>query len=176
MSLVFSSLMQHCKKPFSPFLFALPRVQRKLILMAFWIATRYGGGTHIWDCQYSSIYWVSKCLFFCQFIYILGIMSVKASLLIFYFRLSPKLWYRYTVIAVAIFVGLMSFALLIAMIFQCKPIAFWNDFFGKKCFDMLAYWLSFGALSMISDVMIWYVIEVSKSEENIHVLFVMICN
>src|SRR2546423_1057742 len=42
-------------------------------------------------------------------------MSVKASLLFFYFPLSPKLWYRDAVGAVGVFVGLMSLGLLFVL-------------------------------------------------------------
>jgi len=77
------------------------------------------------------------------------------SFVLFYQRLSPRPGFQLACKATMGFLVLIFVSTFIASFFQCDPISTWTDPFKTNCFDIVAFWISYGSLNMVSDVIIW---------------------
>ncbi|KAF3172517.1 hypothetical protein TWF225_005183 [Orbilia oligospora] len=123
---------------------------------------RVGKGTlHQWDLTYNEFKGYLQWLWGCELLYPIALFLVRNSLLIFYWSLVPSrssavrahLIFRNAVI-VFFFVNLACVSVSLGtIIFQCKPIAYWNDPIGAECIDRSASFIAGGILIIITDVM-----------------------
>ncbi|KAJ6256807.1 LOW QUALITY PROTEIN: hypothetical protein Dda_8675 [Drechslerella dactyloides] len=124
---------------------------------------RVGKGTlHQWDLSYNEFKMYLLWLWLCEILYPVALFLVRNSLLIFYWSLVPPrssavkahLMFRNAVIAF-FFVNIACVSVSLGtIIFQCKPIAYWNDPIGAKCIDRSASFIAGGILIIITDVIV----------------------
>ena len=83
-----------------------------------------------------------QCLFGLEWTYSFATAFPKLSVLLLYFRLIPKKYFRLAVfVLVALVLGLCV-SIIFAALFQCSPVAYaWNKSIkGGTCIDQLAYY------------------------------------
>ncbi|KAK6506284.1 hypothetical protein TWF506_011202 [Arthrobotrys conoides] len=97
------------------------------------IGTGEGLGVHIWDVPLNQILRLWKTAIIVQHLVILCHFFVKSSLLVFYYRLSPKPSFRIAVIITATVNAAHTISNLLAVLFSCKPIIWSDAFFTAKC-------------------------------------------
>ncbi|KAJ6263723.1 hypothetical protein Dda_2293 [Drechslerella dactyloides] len=80
---------------------------------------------------------------------------IKSSLLLFYYRLSPKPWFRIAVVVTAVVNAAHTISNFLAVLFSCKPIIWSDALFTAKCgVDRVALSLSGVVIFMFLDVVI----------------------
>ncbi|KAF3909220.1 hypothetical protein ABW20_dc0103215 [Dactylellina cionopaga] len=124
---------------------------------------RVGKGTlHQWDLTFDEFKSYLQWLWGCELLYPVALFLVRNSLLIFYWSLVPPrssavrahLVFRNAVIAF-FFVNIACVSVSLGtIIFQCTPIAYWNDPIGAQCIDRSASFIAGGILIIITDVMV----------------------
>ncbi|KAF3918307.1 hypothetical protein ABW21_db0205084 [Orbilia brochopaga] len=124
---------------------------------------RVGKGTlHQWDLTFDEFKSYLLWLWLCEVLYPVALFLIRNSLLIFYWSLVPPrssavkahLIFRNAVIAF-FFVNIACVSVSLGtIIFQCKPIAYWNDPIGAKCIDRSASFIAGGILIIITDVIV----------------------
>jgi hypothetical protein len=88
-------------------------------------------------------------------IYVAILGLVKLSVLVFYLRIFPQTWFRYTVYGALVFVIVSTTIISLLTIFQCKPIAyFWDRDLHGKCININALAYANSAMSIVQDVLI----------------------
>ncbi|KAF3283671.1 hypothetical protein TWF970_000847 [Orbilia oligospora] len=97
------------------------------------IGTSEGLGVHIWDVPLNQILRLWRAAIILQHFIILCHFFVKSSLLVFYYRLSPKPSFRIAVIITATVNAAHTISNLLAVLFSCKPIIWSDALFTAKC-------------------------------------------
>lgn len=78
------------------------------------------------------------------------------SLLVFYLRLSPQPWFRWSVWGTMIFIGGYTIGIVFSLIFACKPIAqAWDIRVGGECIDMAVLYIVTAAANIFSDLILF---------------------
>ncbi|KAK6533811.1 hypothetical protein TWF694_002740 [Orbilia ellipsospora] len=124
---------------------------------------RVGKGTlHQWDLTFDEFKRYLQWLWGCEILYPVALFLIRNSLLIFYWSLVPPrssavrthLVFRNAVIAF-FFVNVACVGVSLGtIIFQCKPIDYWNDPIFAKCIDRSASFIAGGVLIVVTDVMV----------------------
>lgn len=117
-----------------------------------------GLGKDIWTVPFDNITAILKIYYFDEDLYLTALPLVKISILFFYLRIFPQVWFRYACFAtMAACVG-YGIAFLLVSVFQCQPIPLaWNHWDGEhfgKCNDINAQGWTSAALNVILDVIV----------------------
>lgn len=80
----------------------------------------------------------------------------KLSLLLFYRRLSPQQWLRWSVYAVMVFITAYSVALMFTLIFACKPLKKnWDITVTEgECLNKAMIYLATAGLNALTDIIL----------------------
>ncbi|KAK6331827.1 hypothetical protein TWF718_002368 [Orbilia javanica] len=92
-----------------------------------------GLGTHIWDVPLNNILHLWRTAIIIQHLITLCHFFIKSSLLVFYYRLSPKPSFRIAIIITAVVNAAHTISNLLAVLFSCKPIIWSDALFTAKC-------------------------------------------
>ncbi|KAI1628765.1 50S ribosomal protein L36e [Exophiala viscosa] len=100
---------------------------------------------------------LSKLLYVSVIIYNLGLFMVKDSILYQYLRFFVQRRYRYAAWALIIFIGVVGLIMILTSAFSCWPIEYYWDktVEGGHCVNMLAFWFSFSAFNILTDLAVW---------------------
>lgn len=99
----------------------------------------------------------SQVVYIAAWIYILSGSSAKIALLVFYLRLSPQRWFRYSVFAtLALIVGYTT-GIFFSLVFACDPIkrSFDITITTGSCINSAALYIATAASNIISDVILF---------------------
>ncbi|OHE98498.1 integral membrane protein [Colletotrichum orchidophilum] len=118
----------------------------------------YGsGGVHGWEISVEKYNVYMMDVFLAAAIYTLCGSFAKVSLLIFYFRLSPQIWFKQAVwVSLAIIAG-YSIGIFFALVFACDPIAMsWDVTISDgKCINRPSLYIATAAANIISDLILF---------------------
>ena len=79
----------------------------------------------------------------------------KLAILVFYLRINPDRGFRLQVFAIMFIITGYSIAVILANIFECKPISkFWNPLLPGKCIKISDIYLSTGILNVVTDFLV----------------------
>lgn len=122
------------------------------ILLAI-LEKRHQYGFHIWDIQKDNFDFVYTRVKIATIIYLASIMFAKLSILLLYKRLfGIHRSFRYLCYALMGIVVSYCTAVILANVFQCKPIhAGWNFFFPGDCLSLQDIAIATGALNIATD-------------------------
>jgi hypothetical protein len=80
----------------------------------------------------------------------------KVSLLIFYLRLSPQMWFKLSVWATLIFIGGYTIGIFFALIVACDPIASsYNITIMGECINRPALYIATAVVNIMSDIILF---------------------
>ncbi|KAK6511320.1 hypothetical protein TWF481_000241 [Arthrobotrys musiformis] len=125
------------------------------IVISVSIGMSEGLGMHIWDVPINSILRTWRTAIIQQHLVTLCHFFIKSSLLVFYYRLSPKPSFRIAVLITAAINGAHTISNLLAVLFSCKPIVWSDALFTATC-SVNRYALSFSGvvIFMVLDLVI----------------------
>lgn len=92
-------------------------------------------------------------------LYPVTILLIKASLLLFYWKLTPYWPLRLSVVAVGVIILANSFAMIFIWVFKCNPVLYWKDdaYWNSEC--KTALWqkseVVCGGINIATDVAVW---------------------
>ncbi|OHE96904.1 hypothetical protein CORC01_07871 [Colletotrichum orchidophilum] len=114
-------------------------------------------GVHIWEMSLEDAIWETTLIHATTLTVIPGTVLAKLVLCIFYYRLSPIVWYRYAIIATS-FITIAAFtAVWFAVQFACSPIsAAWNLrlYTGTNCIDRPPVYMLQAIMGGVTDIML----------------------
>ncbi|KAL2801594.1 hypothetical protein BJX63DRAFT_442175 [Aspergillus granulosus] len=126
-------------------------------------AAYYGIGRHYYNIPEEDYVPMMKSIYSTRLLYVLSLLFVKMSLLIFYLRLDPRRAMKWTVYALLFVVVGVSIASFCVLAFSCFPPAKFWDLTGAaagKCMDPVQQQIFYeanGILNIITDVLIYIV-------------------
>ncbi|KAJ2900399.1 hypothetical protein MKZ38_002456 [Zalerion maritima] len=124
------------------------------------------GGVHAWEISLDTfnVFMKQASLYpFApeQLVYVASIIYVwcgafaKLALLVFYYRLSPQLWFRWAIMATIVFVVGSSAGIFFSLIFACDPIAMsWDVAIPGECINRTALYIATAVANIVSDLII----------------------
>lgn len=118
----------------------------------------FGLGKDIWTVPFDNITAILKIYYFDEDLYLTALPLVKISILLFYLRIFPQIWFRYACFAtMAACVG-YGIAFFLVSVFQCQPLDLaWNHWDGEhpgKCNDINAQGWTSAALNVVLDIVV----------------------
>lgn len=113
------------------------------------VATKYGHGRHIVDVSCADLMIFFKVLYAFTIIYYLALGLVKASIILFQYRIFPIIHYRRILLGCNIFVACWLVSCLLTSILQCIPVHnFWRMYdTNPQCIKMVPYLLISGGIN-----------------------------
>ncbi|KAL6246787.1 hypothetical protein RBB50_006094 [Rhinocladiella similis] len=102
---------------------------------------------------------LSKLLYASIIVYNLALFLVKDSILYQYLRFFVQRGYRIAAWCLIGIIGVGGCAFILTSCFSCWPIAYYWDKTTIKnghCVDMLAFWFSFSAFNIATDLAVWF--------------------
>lgn len=91
-----------------------------------------------------------------SWVYCLAGSLAKLSLLVFYLRLSPQAWFRWSVWVTMAFISSYTIGIVFALIFACNPISMaWDIRVGGECIDMAVLYIVTAAANICSDLILF---------------------
>ncbi|KAH6648816.1 hypothetical protein BKA67DRAFT_373382 [Truncatella angustata] len=131
------------------------------------IAGEYGSGKHVWSTTVPRLMTLLKVVFAEPWVYAAAVTSTKISILLLYRRLfyvgDTKIAensrpFVITFWTAAFFTCSYPIIMWITMACACRPMSFyWRQYAGAtdgKCIDVLLFFLVFGIINMVNDVVI----------------------
>ncbi|KAI4183026.1 MAG: hypothetical protein L6R41_005636 [Letrouitia leprolyta] len=123
------------------------------------LGVRRGFGKHIGDISGPQLFEYFKYLYAFEFLYTLGMSSVKYSILCFMYRIFPIVQFRRILIGCLVFVIALTVSVILVSMFQCVPIhKFWETLAGElshelggRCIDVDTYFLVAGGINTVTD-------------------------
>ncbi|KAK8021971.1 hypothetical protein PG993_012738 [Apiospora rasikravindrae] len=127
-------------------------------------AANFGSGRHIWAVDPTEFIIVLKQMVYAEpWIYATAVTVTRASILLLYHRLfdtnttSNTIYIWQTRFAVGL-TAAYPFVMYIVMAVACRPLSYyWTQYLGQgegTCIDVLNFYLAFGVLNLINDVVI----------------------
>lgn len=90
-----------------------------------------------------------------ELLYIGVQVFAKISILIFYVRIFPQRWFRWTCFSLIAFLIVHGIAFFLVMAFQCLPVrSIWDQTVEKKCLNQTAIIFAGAGFSIAEDVII----------------------
>ncbi|KAL1954331.1 hypothetical protein VTO42DRAFT_1405 [Malbranchea cinnamomea] len=129
--------------------------------VASMIAAHYGVGKHVDDIPQENMVPMQQAVYSTRVIYVVGLMFIKVSLLLFYLRLDQRKYMKWTVYSLLFFVLGLSIPSAFILAFSCTPPSKFWDFTGEapgKCMDakhQQAFYDANGILNIVTDVLIY---------------------
>ncbi|KAL4965195.1 uncharacterized protein BDV14DRAFT_200185 [Aspergillus stella-maris] len=129
-------------------------------------AAYYGVGRHYQDLlplSQTTTTPMLKLIYATRILYVLSLMFVKTSLLLFYLRLDPRRWMKYTVYGLLVIVIDLSIASVCILAFSCfPPSKFWDLSVDASdhCMDagrQQTFYEANGVLNIVTDICIYIV-------------------
>ncbi|EXF86345.1 hypothetical protein CFIO01_00042 [Colletotrichum fioriniae PJ7] len=114
-------------------------------------------GVHIWEISLEDAIWETTLIHATTLTVIPGTVLAKLVLCIFYYRLSPIVWYRYAIITTSVITIAAFTAVWFAVQFACSPIsAAWNLrlYTGTNCIDRPPVYMLQAIMGGVTDVML----------------------
>ncbi|KAL8801103.1 MAG: hypothetical protein Q9182_004696 [Xanthomendoza sp. 2 TL-2023] len=123
------------------------------------LAVRNGFGKHRNAVPQASVFDWFKYLYAFEFLYTLGMCSVKYSVLCFMHRIFPIVQFRRLLTLSLVFVVSLTVACVVVTIFQCIPVyKFWETLGGKltpqlggQCINVRLYFIISGSINTFTD-------------------------
>ncbi|CAM1501952.1 Fc.00g039360.m01.CDS01 [Cosmosporella sp. VM-42] len=114
------------------------------------------GGTHAWEISIDKFNMYMLDVYLAAFIYIVCGSLAKISLLIFYFRLSPQQWFRWSIWATIVFITGYTVGIFFPLIFACTPVAMsWDITIEGKCINRPSLYIATAVANIISDIILF---------------------
>lgn len=90
-------------------------------------------------------------------VYIFAGSCAKMALSIFYLRLSPQRWFRYSIFATMLFIAGYSMGIFFALIFACTPVAKSYDHrvTGGGCISTASLYIATAVFNIASDLILF---------------------
>lgn len=122
------------------------------------ILANYGLGKDIWTVPPDNITGILKVYYYDEDLYLTALPMVKISILLFYVRIFPQRWFRWSCYVTMFACFGYGVAFLLVSVFQCIPISFaWTNWDGEHtgtCNDINAQGWTSAALNVILDVVV----------------------
>ncbi|KAF8053884.1 hypothetical protein FPV67DRAFT_1443036 [Lyophyllum atratum] len=119
----------------------------------------YGTGTHVSELtDYARIIIPTLKLWYAyQLQYLLVLYFVKASILCFYYRLSPKRLYRWSVYALGGIITVYTTAMFFVNVFECPDdiTRAWKPEFPQGCNNLVIVYYAMAAFNITTDILIF---------------------
>ncbi|KAF7554389.1 hypothetical protein G7046_g6842 [Stylonectria norvegica] len=114
------------------------------------------GGVHGWEISVETFNVYMMDVYLAAIIYIVCGSLAKIALLIFYFRLSPQRWFRWSIWGTIIFITGYTIGIFFPLIFACKPIAMnWDiRITDGECVNRPSLYIATAAANIISDIIL----------------------
>jgi hypothetical protein len=88
-------------------------------------------------------------------LYVIDLALSKISILVFYLRIFPHEWFRYTAFGTIAMITTSTIIIFLMTVFSCHPIAyFWDRDLGGKCLDVNALAYANSGMSIVQDLII----------------------
>ncbi|KAG9249808.1 uncharacterized protein F5Z01DRAFT_668148 [Emericellopsis atlantica] len=116
------------------------------------------GGVHGWEIDIPTYNIYLMDVYLAAAIYIVGGSFAKASLLIFYLRLSPQTWFKISVWATLVFISGYTVGIFFALIFACDPIAKSYDatVVSGTCINRPTLYIATAVVNILSDIQLFF--------------------
>ncbi|VBB71324.1 Putative protein of unknown function [Podospora comata] len=115
----------------------------------------HGFGQHIANLTKPNRLMTLKLFYVAQAFYKLTINLTKASILLLYLRIFPKLWFRKTCLVLLAVILLYMVGTTASSIWQCNPIPrAWDKSIAGTCISITANWYANAAFSITTDLVI----------------------
>lgn len=96
-----------------------------------------------------------QLVFSFELIYSFTIVTIKSSILVFFYRTFPTPAFRKAVIGVGVFINCWLIAMIFVTVFQCTPVSFfWNKNQPGRCINVTASYMSTAAINAVTDFVI----------------------
>ncbi|KAI4244101.1 MAG: hypothetical protein L6R40_003085 [Gallowayella cf. fulva] len=123
------------------------------------LAVEHGFGKHMDAIPLASVFDWFKYLYAFEFLYTLGMASVKYSVLCFMYRIFPIVQFRRLLVGGLVFVIALTVSCVFVSIFQCIPVhKFWETLGGElapelggRCINVRSYFVISGSINTITD-------------------------
>ena len=114
------------------------------------------GGAHAWEISITKFNIYMLDVFLAAPIYTLSGSFAKISLLIFYLRLSPQRWFRWSIWGVIAFIFGYTVGIFFGLIFSCSPISVsWDITVTGECINRPALYIATAVSNIISDIILF---------------------
>ncbi|KAJ4205391.1 hypothetical protein NW759_014617 [Fusarium solani] len=112
-----------------------------------------GFGRHYWTISVEDSRTILQIFYASQILYIFVQVSVKGSILAFYWRIFPNRHFQIAVRVAAAFLFVHNIIFLGLVIFQCHPLQFiWDRQLKGTCLDLTAIGYAGAASNIIEDI------------------------
>ncbi|KAG6354442.1 hypothetical protein INS49_004459 [Diaporthe citri] len=115
------------------------------------------GGVHSWEIPLVKFNKYLLVVYIAAWIYVLSGSFAKIALLVFYLRLSPQQWFRYSVFATLALIFGYTTGIFFSLIFACDPIerSFDITITTGSCINSAALYIATAAANITSDVILF---------------------
>ncbi|SPO06289.1 related to integral membrane protein [Cephalotrichum gorgonifer] len=115
------------------------------------------GGTHGWEMTMHQYEGFTLDMFLSSVLFLLCGSLAKTSLLIFYLRLTPHKWFRFTVWSIIAVVSAYTIGITLALIFMCNPIPkAWDIYITEgHCLNRADLYFATAVSNIASDVVLF---------------------
>ncbi|KAL0938517.1 uncharacterized protein CTRU02_205127 [Colletotrichum truncatum] len=127
------------------------------ITLGIHMFARGAAGVHIWEMPMERYHIFVVDIFLAATIYIICGSFSKVSLLIFYSRLSPQKWFRWSVWITLGVIASYSFGIFFALVFACDPIAMsWDVTITEgTCINRPSLYIATAVANIGSDILLF---------------------
>ncbi|TVY86216.1 hypothetical protein LAWI1_G006472 [Lachnellula willkommii] len=114
-----------------------------------------GFGRHFWNIDPSKVTQLLTVFWFAQISYIIVLIPVKTSILLFYLRIFPGSGFKVISLTTIAAVLLSGLAFIFALIFQCSPVSgVWDKSITSKCVSLNLIAYVAGGIAIALDIVI----------------------
>ncbi|KAK2059767.1 integral membrane protein [Colletotrichum caudatum] len=118
-------------------------------------AYRLGFGLHYWDIDPDNGKTILQLFYASQMTYIMILLSAKASICAFYYRIFCYQWFRLAIRIFAVLMVIHGTLFLFLVMFQCVPIsAVWDRSIDGRCLNLTAISFSGASTAILEDVLL----------------------
>lgn len=123
---------------------------------ALYHAVNINTASQFWDYSWNEIALQQIFYIALDILYPLTALTIKSSLLLFYYTLSPARYLRWSVWATFGFTFATAATVVLYSIFKCHPVNYWSEWYTSTCdpHQTIPYLVT-GSLMILSDVIIW---------------------
>ena len=125
--------------------------------LAVWHSILEGPWSAFYDKTYGYHLQAEKYSFILMTLYPMAMFAIKASLLLFYYRMSTNANYlKWATIGTGVILSENTLGSFFALLFRCGQVDSWNHPFTSTCnVNAEIHALSIGAIDIATDLMIW---------------------
>ncbi|KAK6360898.1 hypothetical protein TWF730_007013 [Orbilia blumenaviensis] len=123
---------------------------------ALYHAVNINTASQFWDYSWNEIALQQMFYIILDILYPITALIIKASLLLFYYTLSPARYLKWSVWATFGFTFATAITAVLYSIFKCHPVNYWSEWYTSTCdSNQTIPYLVTGSLMILSDVIIW---------------------